>query len=189
MAGGLEIHLSPQVAAQVHHPVQAEARKQPARIRVQRHQTVGRSDQEYLSRFPVAPERDPPAGCLPRRRLPTLPLVETIGPERFPSAGVDRQRRPPRAGGDIDHPVQHQWGSAQVQIGPRAEVPRSPAPGDLQLVHVAGVDLIQRGVAGRGQVRRVVRPFPGFPFLTNRGGAGEPQRCRQPDQPPEYQIR
>ena len=186
--GGLEIHFPAQIAPEVHHPVEPESRNQPSGVRVERHQPVRRGDQKHPRRLAVAPEGDAPSGGLPGRRLPAFPLVEAVGPQRLAGGGVHRDGRAPGASGDVDDPVQHQRGGPQVEIGARPEVPRGPAPDDLQLVHVAGVDLVQRGVAGRGQVRGVVRPFRGVAVLRERRG-GERQRRPEPDQPPEYQIR
>jgi len=49
--------------------------------------------------------------------------------------------------------------ASQVYSAGRAQHGGGQAPGDFKLVEIAGVDLVQRCVAGAGQVVGIVAPF------------------------------
>src|SRR5207249_3758798 len=53
----------------------------------------------------------------------------------------------------------HERRAFELELWTRAEVVGLETPGDFELIEVAAVDLIERGVPGAANVGGVVRPF------------------------------
>ena len=105
------------------------------------------------------------------RRVASLVGLRIVHPERLAGAGIDRRRLVQR-GGQVEHAVDHQRrrlqaadgdGPVVLPSGQRLEVDVAvdglPAPGDAQILEVARVDLIQRGVLGAAVVAGVAAPL------------------------------
>ena len=107
--------------------------------------------------------------------------VRVVDPADGAGARVER-RGEPEGRDDVDDPVHHQRGGLHVEnaevlvnLAQRVEVEclvgRTPAPGDLQIVEVGRVDLIEARVLRAAEVAAVGGPLAvGRPVL--RGGGG-----------------
>ena len=147
-------------------------------------------DQVRLARAPedagvvaVAPpgEAARPVGV---RRVAGQVGLRVVHPEGLAGAGVDR-RRLVEGRGQVEHPVDHQRRRLQAADGDRPVVlalPQRfqvhlavdglPAPGDAQIVEVAGVDLVERGVLGAAVVAGVAAPLAVDGAVLRGGGLG-----------------
>ena len=173
----LEVDLAAKIASQVHDSVVAEILDRQARRGVESHQMVARTDHEDSRRHAVRlPPGYAPAG-VPSRRRP-VPFVEPVRPERLSSPGVDGRHGAPVPRRRVENAVHHERRGAVVELGRRSVVVRPPAPHHLEIAHVAGVDLRERGVARATGVAPVVAPLPVRRSLLGLGG-GRPQADHQ----------
>ncbi len=176
-----QVQLPAQLEPQVHHPVFAEAAHRRPRRRVERHQVEPGTDHEDARRHPVRlPPRHTPPGVAPRRR--TVPLVEAVGPQRLPGAGVDRHHGAPVTCRRVEDAVDHQRGRTVVVLRPGTVVVRLPPPHHLEVAHVVRVDLCERGIAGTARVATVMAPLSvGCAFLCSglRGPQAKAQQRGQ----------
>jgi hypothetical protein len=82
-----------------------------------------------------------------------------VHPQHLARRGIERDDGAARAGGRIDHPVDHQRRGLEVELGLRPHGVGLEAPGDLQLVEVVTVDLFEGPVAATGVIAPVGRPL------------------------------
>ena len=156
---GLEIDRLVHLRLQVDDAARAETGDAPARLRVEGHHLVtgGYVDDPLL--LAVGPVRRPsprePAG----RRLAALAFVQTVHPQHFARRGVERDYRASRAGRRVEDAVHHQRRGLEIELGTRPERVGLEAPGDLQVVEVVAVDLIERPVAAAREVATICRPL------------------------------
>ena len=182
-----QIQVPPEPQLEVHDPVVAEGRVGEARLRVQRDHVIGGGDEKHPFFDAIRPVTDAAPGVAARRVPAAFTLVEPVHPERLPRLRIDRHRRPPESRGGIEGPVRVQRGHAVVALGGRTEVARLPAPRDLQVLDVRGVDLIERRVARGPGVSGPVAPFsvhrPGLGGERERPGAESRAEHHQTAQP------
>ena len=164
------------VQLEVDDAVLAEAGDRPPGPGRQGDQPVARRDVQDALVAAVAPVGQPASRQPPRRRLAARSLVEAVGPQQLARAGVERRHRAARAGRRVDDAVHHQRRRLELVLGDRAEIVRLEPPGDLQLVEVPRVDLVERGVARMAEVAAVRRPLAaGGTGLGPQRGAGRQQ--------------
>src|SRR5688500_18839440 len=97
---------------------------------------------------------------LARRGIETRTFVGPIRPQGFAGRGVCRDNVSPGTGSEIEHAVDHQrrrlggdrFSSCSVVV-------ETPRPGDLQVLYVVPVDLIQRRIASSAVVAAVGAPL------------------------------
>ena len=116
------------------------------------------------------------------------PLLERLlHPDRLAGRripGLDQADRVRRVGDAVDHQRRRAVGVVVAEIRNHVEdrlVDRRARPGDLQLIHVAGIDLVERRVLRRAVVGGVGAPLPvDRPLLGERGrdGAGQDENER-----------
>ena len=176
------------VAPQVDHAVPSEIRDRPAGPRVQRDQRVARRDVHDPLVRAVRPVRQSAAGQPARRRVGARALVDAEHPLELAGRGVEREHRPPRAAGGVQHAADHERGRLVVRLGARSEIVRAEPPRDFQLAEVGVVDLVQRRVARIGEIRAVGRPFARRAGCLCRGGRRRQQAGQKPDRGPAREI-
>ena len=129
---------------------------------------------------PVGPEGDaavPRPAEAGRRLLERLLHPDGLAGRRIP--GLDQADRVRRVDDAVDHQRRRAVRVAVAEVRDDVEdrlVDRRAGPGDLQLVHVAGIDLIERRVLRCAEVGGVSTPLPvDRPVLgeRGRGGAGQ----------------
>ena len=112
------------------------------------------------------------------RRAPRA-FVLAVDPEQFAGSGIERDDGSARAGGRIDHALDHDGRALEFVFGPCAEAVSLEAPGNFQLAEVRRIDLIERRIAVVVQISGVGRPLAVL-------GAGEPglrgRRRRHPNE-------
>src|SRR6185295_5885948 len=94
----------------------------------------------------VAPVGEPAPRELTRRRLAALAFVLAVHPDQLAGAGVERDDGAACAGGRVEDAVRHQRRRLELEFRPRAERVGLEPPGDLELVEVVLVDLVERGI-------------------------------------------
>ena len=134
-----------------------------AGLRVERdHLVAGRDVDDARCSRPSGQYDEAAARQLPRRRLAALAFVLAVHPQHLAGAGVERDDRAARAGGRVDDAVDHQRRRLEVELGTRAERVGLEPPRDFELVEVVFVDLIERRIAGAGEIAAVGGPLAGF---------------------------
>ena len=161
---GLEIDRLPiaedRAFLQVDDAVLAERRDRLAGLRIERDHAVAGGDEDHsIVAFAVGPVRDAAAGELARRDRGAVAFAEAVDPHQLAGLGVERDDRSARAAGRVEHALDHQRRAFELVLGTRAEAVGLEAPGDFELVEVAGVDLIERRVLAASQIGRVHRPL------------------------------
>ena len=166
---------------QVEDAALAERRHQRAGSGVQLdHLIAGRDVDHALIALAVGPIRDPATRELPRRNRGAPALTEAVGPDHFARPAVERDDRSAGAAGGVQHALDRQRRALQLVFGPGAQVVGLEPPGDLELVEIRAVDLVERRIPGALHVRGVVRPVAVSGRGLARGLAREPSR--QPHQ-------
>ena len=156
---GHKIDLLVQPALQVDDAVEAEVGNLVAGRGVERDQLVSRRDVKNASGAPIVPVGQASARQPARRLLPALSLVEPMHPEQLARHGVECRHRAPPARRRVHHAVHHERRALEVELGPRTETVGLEGPGQFEIVEVLRRDLIERRVAGTGQVAAVGRPL------------------------------
>ena len=114
---------------------------------------------------------------------PPFSLVQAVHPESLACHRIDGHGGPAEPRGGVENPVHHEDASPELTLGLRPEVPGCPAPGNFQLVHIGGVDLVQRGVPLSGQIATVGQPLARIPRFLGGEFLGskrqKPDECRQ----------
>ncbi len=113
------------------------------------------------------------APCLPTRRIEH--------PELFARDRVDGGYHA-QGGSNVEDAFGHQRSGLEgpdreAMLSDHGTVGRAPAPGDLEPIHVPGVDLIERGELGATQVAAVARPRAGRRTLLRMTGRLSPAEC------------
>ena len=161
---------------QVDHAAGAEARRPAAGAGVQRDQAVAGGDVEDHPVAAVVPVRQAAPREPPRRPRAPLALVEPVRPQQLAGGRVEGGGGAARAGGRVEHAVDHERGRLEDVLRARAEVLGAEPPRRFQGAEVAGVDLVQGGVAGVAEVSPVGRPLAAGSAVLGRGGDGENAR-------------
>ena len=128
-------------------------------------------------------ERHALAVVLPRRGRPPRIVLLAEHPQRLARRGLDADHGAAEAGHGVELAVDVERRRAINQIRLRTVVGGRPAPQDLHLAEVRGVDLIERRVAGAPFVGSPVAPaavFPGVLRGVERGRCSGPRRPREP---------
>ena len=79
-------------------------------------------------------------------------------PDQFAGRAVERDHRPPGAGGRIDDAVDRERRAFELELGARAEIVGLEPPRHFEVVEVLGGDLRERRVARAARVAGVTRP-------------------------------
>ena len=149
------------VLRQIHVAAVAESVQRDPRLRIERDEPPVAHVVEDPLLIAVGPPGHPAAGALwPTCRIVfgTRPRRRREEPDRLPGGGIDGGHLA-GPGRRIEHAAHHERRRLEVEERPRIGVLGPPAPGHLEIVDVAGVDLIQRGVLGVPAVARVEPPF------------------------------
>ena len=158
---------------QIDDAVLAERRNHGAVLRIELDQAVARRHvQDALVALAVGPVGDAAAGELPRRDRRAVALTVAVRPDQLARFAVERDDRPPRSRRRVEHASDRERRPFELELGTRAEVVGLEPPGDLQLVEVRRVDLIERRVLRPVHVGGVMRPVAVF-------GAGEVALARR----------
>src|SRR5438445_581040 len=83
----------------------------------------------------------------------TRPFVFLMHPEPLAGGRIERDDRAARAARRIQASADHQRRAFELELRTRAEIVGPEAPRDLELVEVAGVDLIERRILRSLQIR------------------------------------
>ena len=145
---------------EIDNAVLAKPRNRRAGLRVQRDQPEpGRHEDDAIVALAVGPVRDAAAGELPwgNRRAPSF--AKAVHPHLLARLRVERDDRPPGAGGRIHDSLDHERRPFELELGTRTQVVGLEPPRNLELVEVRCVDLIERHVPRALHVGRVVRPL------------------------------
>ena len=99
-------------------------------------------------------------------------------PQQLASGRIERDGGAARSGGGVDHAVDHQRRAFQLVFGAIADAVGLETPRHFELVEVGSVDLIERPVAGAGEIRRVGRPLGvlGMPLCGGSAGGNDEGR-------------
>src|SRR5207237_9704575 len=93
-----------------------------------------------------------------RRHRVALAFAQAVRPDYLAGLAVEGDHRAARAAGGVEDAFDRQRRPFELELGTRSEIVGLEPPRDLELIEVAGVDLIERRVAGAVDVGRVVRP-------------------------------
>src|SRR5262249_5129447 len=99
-------------------------------------------------------------GKLPRSRLAALALIFAVHPQHLACGGIESNHRATRSCRDEQGPVDHQGSSFILIFRPRPERIRLESPGDLELVEVLGIDLIEWRVSRAAGIAAIRAPLP-----------------------------
>ncbi len=110
------------------------------------------------SPLPSVQYRHAAARELARRDGRALSLAQAVRPDHLAGLAVERDDRSARAAGGVENPLDRQRRPFEFVLGARAEVVGLEPPGDLELVEVRSVDLVERRVTGALHVGGVVGP-------------------------------
>ena len=156
---GDKVHVLVEPRLQVDDAVFAEVLHPVARAGAQRDEPVTGGDVENLAAGAVVPVGEPtsrqPSWCAGAPRT----LIQPMYPQQLTRLCIDRDGGPTRAGGGVEHPVDHQRGRLEDELRSRPEVLGLEPPGHLEVAEVAGIDLVERGVASVPEVSPVGRPL------------------------------
>src|SRR6185503_17684913 len=167
---------------QIDHAVLAEARDRVASLRVERDEPVAWRDVDNSLLAAVAPVRKPASGKLARRGVTTRPLDFAVDPEHLAGGRIERDDSTARPGRGIDDATRFQRRRFEIELRSGTEVLGLEPPRHLELVEIAGVDLIQRSVARVGEIAAVGRPLAAFRACLARNGERHPnQKTHQRD--------
>ena len=144
---------------QVDDAVGAEVLHRQAGLGVERNHLVARRDVDDALVLAVGPVREAAARQLARRGFTALAFLDAVHPLPLARGGVETDHGAARAGGGEQPAVDHQRRGLVLELGARTEVVGLEPEGQLQLAEVGGVDLLEWGVARRGEVPAIGRPF------------------------------
>ena len=173
-----------EVADQVHHAVVAERRVGLAGRGIDGDELLAEGRDQDAFGLAVGPVLDAAGAARQLGRQFAGPATRVVEPELLAGRRVQRGHLAVRRGG-VHRAADHQ-GRGRVAAGVvgalEAGVGGLPAPRHLQLGEVLGVDLVERRVLGRCQVRAVVPPFAGGAGIrwraardVDQGGQGGPK--------------
>ena len=153
---GFEIDHLIVIELQIDDAVLPEARNRNAGLGVERDQPIARRDVEnpFVIVRSTQYARPRPESCrgafVPRAPSSSL-CVHSTSP-----VAASRRRRPARSRGRVQNSLDHQRRRLQIGFRTRTEVVGLEPPGDLQLIEIAPVDLIERRIVRvcRGPRRR-----------------------------------
>ena len=184
---GHQIDVLIDLALQVHGAVLSEAGDGHAVLRVERDQAVaGRHVEDPLLRA-VGPVGEAAPGELARRVGGAGSLVLAVRPEQLARDRIQGYGRAARSRRRVEDAVHHERRPLEFVLRPRPQAVRLEPPGNLEIVEVAGVDLVQRGVpaapdvAGIGGPLAVARAFRDGVRLRRLAPCGDGQAQQAPD--------
>jgi hypothetical protein len=112
-----------------------------------------------------------------------------VRPDQLAGAAVERDDRPPRAAGRVQHAVDGEGRAFELELGTRSEHVGLEPPRDLEALKVRGVDLIERRVLRAAQIRGVMRPVTARDrrrtrraILAGKAGADSDERSNKTQQ-------
>ena len=171
---GDEINLLIVIELQIDRAVRSEAGDRRSILRVERQEAIARGHVENSLFAAVGPVRQATARELPWRVGAPVAFSLAVHPEQLARRRIERDDRSPRSCRGVDDAVRHQRRALQLKFGPRSQVLGLEPPGDLEVVEVARVDLIERRVPGVAEVSAV-----GPPFALRRSALTD-NRCGEP---------
>ena len=133
---GDEVHDLIVVLLQIDDAVLAEARDRNAGLGIERDQPIAGRDVENPLVAAVGPVRQAAAGELAGRRLAARAFALAVHPHLLAGCRVERDDRPPRAGGRVDDAAHHQRRRLELVLGSRAEAVGLESPGHFELAEI-----------------------------------------------------
>ena len=184
-----------QVVHHVHRAGRTEILHEIPSPGVQGHQLVARRHHEdaLISR-PIRPVGHAAPGA-PRNGFddvapPALVVARVPVPDGLAGGGIEGNHAALVADGRIENAVDHD-GTDLRPAGwrRRALVPRTPSPGHLQIPDVAGMNLVERRIAGGARVRPEHAPFPiGGAVLSARANGSHQTRDGRNRRATDHQV-
>src|SRR5262249_49698876 len=153
---------------QVNDTVLAKRWYSSAGLGVQSNKPIAGRHVKHSLLIAVGPVSQATSRQLPRRVHRALTFELSVHPRKLTRVGPKRHDRPSRPGCGVDHTVNHQRRAFELVFGARAEVVGLKAPGDLELVEIIRVDLIERGISGSVDIATIRRPLPVFGRMRRR---------------------
>ena len=166
---------------QVDHAARAELAQRIARLRVERHEVLAADDEDAL----VVARRVVPVAHAARgaaARPAGAVLERRVDPRGLAGGGIDGRRLPEVRAHEqaaADHERRGLQRRVELQLGVavgQLVIHRAPAPGDAQVLHVAGADLVQRRVLRAARVPGVAAPLAARRALLRRDGSSGDER-------------
>ncbi len=155
--GRIEVGILLDFLREIDNALLAKRNDRMAILRIQRHQLIAGRHGEDSRLLPIGPIRNAPAVLA--NSVGARPFVEPPRPERFPVPGsaattarrspAVKYRTPPTMIGVVSFLIS----------GWAAEVIAVPDPGDLEVLDVGGVDLIERRISSVAAIAARAAPF------------------------------
>src|SRR5581483_5779561 len=124
---------------------------------------------------PVGPIRQSAAGETAGRALSAEALLLAMHPQELACGGIERHHVATGTRDAVDHTARHERSRFQVELRSWPQAGRVEPPGDLELVKVCSVDLVQRRISRISEVT-AIRP----PFTVLSAGLRAQRRCAKP---------
>ena len=139
---------------------------------------AGRHIDDALVALAVGPIGHAAPRQLPRRDGGALALTQGMRPDHFAGFGIERDHRAPRAGGGVEHALDHDRRAFQLPFRIGTEGIGLEAPGDFRLLKFEASIWDERRVARALDVGGIGRPFAvrgrGLALAGELRGAGVP---------------
>ena len=130
-----------------------------AGLGVERHHLVTGRHVDDAFFLAVAPVGQAATRQLARRGFTALALFEAVHPLHLARCRVQRHGGAAGAGRGVEHAVDHQGRRLELELGARPEVLSLESERQLQFGKIRGVDLIEWGIPGGGEVAAICRPL------------------------------
>ncbi len=144
---------------EVQRPVLAEAGIGNPGLCVKGDQPVSNRHVEDSRLLAVAPVSQAASRKPSRGRFAAVSFMFAVHPQQFAGGCVERDDGAARSASGINHAANHERRSFKFVFRPRPEIVGFESPGNLQLVEVGSVDLIEGPVARTGKIGPVGGPF------------------------------
>src|SRR4029077_3069986 len=105
------------------------------------------------------PVGDASSGKLPRSDRSPLAFTKAMRPDQLTRLRIECDYGSPRASGRVQNAFDHEGGAFQLVLREGTEIVGLESPGNLELVEVRGVDLIQWRVPCPFQISAVNGPL------------------------------
>src|SRR5690606_19677269 len=136
-----------QANSKVQDAVVTEARNRNTGFGIQCSQEVTRGYHKNDFLFAVSPVGNAFAGVFTRGAVKTLTLLRTPHPQGLTGFCIDSNHVTGGTSSGVQNAIDHDRVGYAQTFRTRTKVVGFPAPYDLQILHIAGVDLIQRRIA------------------------------------------
>ena len=153
------IDLLIEVSHEVDQAVDAELGRAASCLRDERYELIPGRDVQDAPFGAVAPVGKAAARVPARRGLTPRALVLAVHPDHLTRSGVEGDHGAARARGRVGNAPHHQRRRLKRVLRPGTQKVRFQPPGDLELLEVRGVDLVERRVAGGRKIGAVASPL------------------------------